>query len=283
MSGDAEIVRIVLINKSNYYKCLSVERTATTDEINRAYKKMAVKLHPDKNKTPRAEEAFKIVCNAKETLTDDNLRRAYDRGGEEGARRAQQPGAHARAPRQHREPEDIFEAFFGPQFQRQRRRAPDGQGPHVEFQEMNINGMALLPFAIFILLIMVLSSLPSVLDGSGMNSQWSHNQNRRRSLFKLYEDPQNGFTVQRVTTLTTNEFPDLTVTYYVQNGYEHKLAVYQVQPRSVEMEVLRAKKQYWENRCYSELLKRKNRQGRTDKDEPGACREQKAFQRVSST
>ena len=65
------------------YEELEVERTASKDEIKRAYRKKAAKLHPDVNKEPDAEEKFKRVCEAYMILYDDTSRWKYDQTGQE--------------------------------------------------------------------------------------------------------------------------------------------------------------------------------------------------------
>jgi len=66
----------------DYYKLLNVSRSASTREIKKAYKKLAVLYHPDKNPDDRdaAEIKFKAVAQAHEVLTDDEMRRKYDAG-----------------------------------------------------------------------------------------------------------------------------------------------------------------------------------------------------------
>ncbi|KAI1037328.1 hypothetical protein LB503_008980 [Fusarium chuoi] len=67
--------------RKDYYKIVGVEKTATGDEIKKAYRKMAVKLHPDKNPgDPHAEEKFKDLQEAYECLSDPQKRAAYDNG-----------------------------------------------------------------------------------------------------------------------------------------------------------------------------------------------------------
>lgn len=68
----------------DYYKVLGVAKTATDDEIKKAYRKMALRYHPDKNKTIGAEEKFKEVAEAYEVLSDKKKRDVYDKFGEEG-------------------------------------------------------------------------------------------------------------------------------------------------------------------------------------------------------
>lgn len=68
----------------DYYKILGINRGATDDEIKKAYRKLALKYHPDKNKSPSAEEMFKNVAEAYEVLSDKKKREIYDQFGEEG-------------------------------------------------------------------------------------------------------------------------------------------------------------------------------------------------------
>ena len=67
VKGTAEqekLMREIQAKKNDYYAVLSVERTATENEIKKAYRKLAVKIHPDKCQGTGAEEAFKIVSKA---------------------------------------------------------------------------------------------------------------------------------------------------------------------------------------------------------------------------
>ena len=87
---------------SDYYEMLGVSRGASDDEIKKAYRKLALKLHPDKCKATGAEEVFKSVSKAFACLSDADKRAAYDRYGTEDpsslGRRAGGSGSPREAP-----------------------------------------------------------------------------------------------------------------------------------------------------------------------------------------
>lgn len=104
------------INKTtDYYEILGIERSADEVVIKAAYRKMALKFHPDKNHAPEAEEAFKKVSEAYTTLSDANEREYYNQNGHRGnaqraARQAYaQGGYHQQQPMT---PEELFNMFF---------------------------------------------------------------------------------------------------------------------------------------------------------------------------
>ncbi|QKX03010.1 molecular chaperone DnaJ [Wolbachia endosymbiont of Litomosoides sigmodontis] len=74
------------MSKKDYYELLGVGRNASIDEIKKAYKKLALKYHPDRNPgNKEAEEKFKEITAAYEVLSDSEKRAGYDRYGREGA------------------------------------------------------------------------------------------------------------------------------------------------------------------------------------------------------
>lgn len=96
----------------DYYKLLEVPRDATPEDIKKAYRKMAVKYHPDKNPGDKAaEEKFKEIAEAYEVLKDPQKRQSYDRFGHAAFQQGRAPsgagggGFH--------DPFDIFREVFG--------------------------------------------------------------------------------------------------------------------------------------------------------------------------
>lgn len=77
-----EIVTRVLANQPHqYYEILSVSKTSSDGDIKKSYRKLAIKLHPDKNPHPRASEAFKYINKAWGVLGDPSKKRIYDQTG----------------------------------------------------------------------------------------------------------------------------------------------------------------------------------------------------------
>lgn len=68
----------------DYYKTLGISKGSNEEEIKKAYRRMALRFHPDKNKDANAEEKFKEIAEAYEVLSDPKKRAVYDQLGEEG-------------------------------------------------------------------------------------------------------------------------------------------------------------------------------------------------------
>ena len=115
--------------KRDYYEVLGVSKNASADEIKRAYRRMAMKYHPDKNPDDKEAEAkFKECAEAYEVLSDPEKRQRYDQFGHEGLRGA---GMHDFS---RMNVEDIFsmfgfDDFFGGIFGTRGRRATRPAGP----------------------------------------------------------------------------------------------------------------------------------------------------------
>lgn len=101
----------------DYYKILGISRNANDDEIKKAYRKLALKFHPDKNKSPAAEERFKEIAEAYEVLSDKKKRDVFDNYGSAGLQGGV-PGAGGNGDTEfsyafHGDPRATFAQFFG--------------------------------------------------------------------------------------------------------------------------------------------------------------------------
>ncbi|OCA92504.1 molecular chaperone DnaJ [Pseudobacillus wudalianchiensis] len=115
------------MSKRDYYEVLGVEKGASKDEIKKAYRKLSKKYHPDINKEAGADEKFKEIKEAYETLNDDQKRAQYDRFGHTDPNQGfggQDFGGFGGF-------EDIFSTFFGGG----RRRDPNAprQGADLQY------------------------------------------------------------------------------------------------------------------------------------------------------
>ena len=111
-----EVLKAKEGGRGAHYRVLKLSQTCTESELKKAYRKLSLKVHPDKNSAPHADEAFKAVGLAYATLSDPQKRRVYDRYGEEdpdnrGGGRG--PGGMHMRPGQEVSPEEIFNMFFG--------------------------------------------------------------------------------------------------------------------------------------------------------------------------
>ena len=123
------------MSPADFYQTLGVSQTATADEIKKAYRKLALQWHPDKNKSPEAEKKFKQINQAYEVLSDSKKRQQYDQFGHTAFTAGSEfPGGFSNQGRTHRsgpftytystsgstpfgnfdfsDPFEIFEQFF---------------------------------------------------------------------------------------------------------------------------------------------------------------------------
>eukprot|EP01098_Paradermamoeba_levis_P006462 TRINITY_DN267_c0_g1_i1.p1 TRINITY_DN267_c0_g1~~TRINITY_DN267_c0_g1_i1.p1 ORF type:complete len:465 (-),score=164.06 TRINITY_DN267_c0_g1_i1:105-1430(-) len=89
---------------TKYYDLLGVDKDATKEQITKAYRNLARKLHPDRNPDPEAKEKFQDLTQAYETLTDPKKKEIYDQYGEEGLKEGDGFGG---------DPHDFMSHFFG--------------------------------------------------------------------------------------------------------------------------------------------------------------------------
>ncbi len=132
------------MNKSDFYKVLGVDRSATTDQIKSAYRKLAMKYHPDRNPDNKsAEEKFKEATEAYEVLGDAQKRAQYDQFGHAGMNNGGMGGGAGHGSMNM---DDIFENFgdiFGSMFggggaKGRRKKGPQEQAGHSLSKEMEI-------------------------------------------------------------------------------------------------------------------------------------------------
>ncbi|MBI3985794.1 MAG: molecular chaperone DnaJ [Lentisphaerae bacterium] len=105
-----------MATKRDYYEVLTVSRSASTEEIKKAYRKMALKYHPDRNAgNKEAEERFKEISEAYEVLSDPDKRAKYDQYGHEGLKSTFGPNGFdfARDFTHVQDIQDIFGDLFG--------------------------------------------------------------------------------------------------------------------------------------------------------------------------
>nr|CAD7446102.1 unnamed protein product [Timema bartmani] len=125
MSGDYSKDQLESVRRikkcKDYYEILGVTKDATDGDLKKAYKKLALQLHPDKNKCPGAAEAFKAIGNAVAVLTDVEKRKQYDTYGSDEERMAAQRHNHeynreynyTRGFEADITAEELFNMFFG--------------------------------------------------------------------------------------------------------------------------------------------------------------------------
>ncbi|EJU03806.1 DnaJ-domain-containing protein, partial [Dacryopinax primogenitus] len=137
----AVVKRVRSCKATEYYEILSVSRDCEENDVKKAYRKLALQLHPDKNGAPGADEAFKMVSKAFQILSDPQKRAAFDQHGADpdsrfsgmSNRRSDfsNPSTRFEGFDSEISPEDLFNMFFGgsggPQF------ATTGFGPGTGF------------------------------------------------------------------------------------------------------------------------------------------------------
>lgn len=127
----AEVIRIRKCTPTSFYEILLIEKTASDGQIKKAYRKISLLTHPDKNGYPGADEAFKMVSRAFQVLSDADKKSRYDKFGGDPDNRFSSSGAASAASspfgggfarpgggmggyyEDEISPEELFNRFFG--------------------------------------------------------------------------------------------------------------------------------------------------------------------------
>lgn len=186
----------------DYYEVLGVTKETTDSDIKKAYKKLALQLHPDKNKAPGSAEAFKAIGNAVAILTDPEKRKSYDlRGSDEhmhhhGRRHYTSDFGYTRGFEADVTAEELFNMFFGGGFPQQnvyRQRRFHRAEQHQQREQSGYTALInLLP----ILLLISLSMMSSFFISDPIYSL----------------QPSHKFSVRRITN-------SLKVPYFVKDNF----------------------------------------------------------------
>jgi curved DNA-binding protein CbpA len=149
------------INSDDYYKVLGISRDADENVIKKAYRKLAMKYHPDKNKEEDAEKNFKKVGEAYGVLSDKDQKQQYDQFGKSGIQ-----GGHQM------NPNDIFQSFFGGNSQfRNTGRSHSSHSETIFMQSSHMNGIPG----------MNMNGMPGMFHNNTFNEQVFGNSRNRNS------------------------------------------------------------------------------------------------------
>ncbi|CAK9013910.1 unnamed protein product [Durusdinium trenchii] len=239
-SEQMQLVQRILRTK-DYYDILEVPKNASEEAAKKAYRKLALKLHPDKNHAPGADEAFKKLSKAFQCLTDPEKKQVYDTYGDED-RMPQQQRHHYQ--QDFMTPEDLFAAFFGggPAF----HQAHHGRHHHHdEGQMQRVQIFQALP-----VLLLVLLTLASNFAKDGGS--------------KFSFQPNNAYRNERTTAM-------LNVAYYVTDDFEEhysegtkNLAEFDRQVEIYHVRTLHSDCDYQEKNQYKKVLAAKRRGSQED-------------------
>lgn len=244
-------------NCKDFYEILGVPKNASEEDLKKAYRKLALKFHPDKNFAPGATDAFKAIGNAYAVLSNPEKRQQYDQYGDQPAAFSapehpsrNRPGFHRTFHRDFEadiSPEELFNIFFGGRFptgnihvytnqgasysqfyQPRRRRAYERREEVVEENRSQNNFTAFLQ----LLPVLVLILISVFTQMMATNPPYS-----------LFYKPAMGLVVSRETQ-------HMGVPYYVDKRFEkeyHGAALDELE-KSIESDYI----EYLQNSCWKE-------------------------------
>lgn len=210
---NVELVRNIKRN-NDYYAILGLEKNCSVEEIRKSYRKLSLKVHPDKNKAPGSEEAFKKVLKAFTCLSDGNSRSQYDQVGfvdefDHVQRQSRRPRRRYNTRNDffddEFDPDEIFRAFFGQQRNmfrashayrtRQARNQPREEEPNVAGPSC-LTIIQILPFFLLLLLAYLPFSEPD----------YSLHKNQSYQIPKMTENMEISFYVRSLSAFD-EKFP----------------------------------------------------------------------------
>ncbi len=266
---DAEICDEIL-KKTDYYDILGVPKTAPDDVIKKQYKKLALKLHPDKNRAPQATDAFKKLTQAFACLTDKGKRKVYDEHGSEQNFR-QQYHQYFRDEDTF-DPDDIFEMFFtgrvNPNRRRRRQQYYRSEQPDPQHEQENGQPAGRYRGLLTFLPLLLVLLLTFFLQSGNFSGNNSYNRRSYANLFSL--EKEQPFVVTRTTEraeveyYVTKEFGS-TISKNMLPELEREVELLYMQTMAQQCNYVMRAKQYLQNdigsgRLAGNELKKKERE-----------------------
>ena len=182
-----------LMKKKDYYDILNISKDATPEQIKKAYKKQAIRFHPDKNHSKLSTECFKKISEAYQCLSDPEKKSFYDKYGNEQEFKEQYFQRNHTYYREEMDPFEAFNMFFGNGFfPRGRYHFTHDYEPQQGENNIN-NNRKLLQFlpVIFIFLIYILPNLSFLFESKPLyqftrNASYSHKRKTSLNEVEFY-------------------------------------------------------------------------------------------------
>eukprot|EP00916_Digyalum_oweni_P021817 GHVL01036152.1.p1 GENE.GHVL01036152.1~~GHVL01036152.1.p1 ORF type:complete len:305 (-),score=38.66 GHVL01036152.1:90-1004(-) len=200
-----------ILSEKNYYVIMGVNDRAPDELIKKSYKKLALTFHPDKNKAPGAEDAFKKISRAFQCLTDPKKRAIYDQCGDDeevSENMRQQYEAEFMSA------EELFSRFFGFDMEGEVR----GQRIYRRPTRVQTQGNLFSVYQIIPVLIIILFSIITNNISLGPKAEWSlHPTSYHKTLRNI---------------------PQFSINYYVSSEFDKKFKVNSREPQDVSSYIL---------------------------------------------